>query len=306
LTFYESIKNEFKEEGMAIQKVFIVGTGLMGAGIAQVCAQAGLQVFITDVNQEILDRAMKNIAWSVGKFIEKGKLTENLETILSRIRTGMDFTPANQVDLAIEAVFEKLDLKQEIFRKLDEICGVETLLASNTSAIPITEIAAMTRRPEKVLGLHFFNPVPMMEVVEVVKGVKTSEEAMRSGVEFVRRIGKEPIRVESDVPGFLLNRINLIGYVEAIRLLELGIGTIADIDKGVRLAFGRRMGPLETGDLVGLDVSYGALTAIYEESKDMRYYPPQLLRRKVKAGELGRKTGRGWYEYNKDKGLKDH
>jgi 3-hydroxybutyryl-CoA dehydrogenase len=249
---------------------------------------------------------MKNIAWSIGKFIEKGKLAENLETILSRIRTGMDFTPANQVDLAIEAVFEKLDLKQEIFRKLDEICGVETLLASNTSAIPITEIAAMTRRPEKVLGLHFFNPVPMMEVVEVVKGVKTSEEAMRSGVEFVRRIGKEPIRVESDVPGFLLNRINLIGYVEAIRLLELGIGTVADIDKGVRLAFGRRMGPFETGDLVGLDVSYGALTAIYEESKDMRYYPPQLLRRKVKAGELGRKTGRGWYEYNKDKGLKDH
>jgi len=291
---------------MAIQKVFIVGTGLMGAGIAQVCAQAGLQIFITDVNQEILDRAMKNIAWSIGKFIEKGKLTENLETILSRIRTGMDFTPANQVDLAIEAVFEKLDLKQEIFRKLDEICGVETLLASNTSAIPITEIAAMTRRPEKVLGLHFFNPVPMMEVVEVVKGVKTSEEAMRSGVEFVRRIGKEPIRVESDVPGFLLNRINLIGYVEAIRLLELGIGTVADIDKGVRLAFGRRMGPLETGDLVGLDVSYGALTAIYEESKDIRYYPPQLLRRKVKAGELGRKTGRGWYEYDKDKGLKDH
>jgi 3-hydroxybutyryl-CoA dehydrogenase len=297
---------DFEEVGMAIQKVFIVGTGLMGAGIAQVCAQAGLQVFITDVNQEILDRAMKNIAWSMGKLIEKGKLTENLETILSRIRTGVDFNPANQVDLAFEAVFEKLDLKQEIFRKLDEICGAETLLASNTSAIPITEIAAVTRRPEKVLGLHFFNPVPMMEVVEVVKGVRTSEEAMRTGIEFVRRIGKEPVRVERDVPGFLLNRINLIGYVEAIRLLELGIGTVADIDKGVRLAFGRRMGPFETGDLVGLDVSYGALTAIYEESKDMRYYPPQLLRRKVKAGELGRKTDRGWYEYNKDKGLKDH
>jgi 3-hydroxybutyryl-CoA dehydrogenase len=278
----------------------------MGAGIAQVCAQSGLQVFITDVDQEILDRAVKNIAWSVGKFIEKGKLKENLETILSRIQTVTDFTPANQADLAIEAVFEKLDLKQEILRKLDEICGVETLLASNTSAIPVTEIAAVTKRPEKVLGLHFFNPVPMMEVVEVVKGVKTSQEAMRKGVEFVRRIGKEPIRVESDVPGFLLNRINLIGYVEAIRLLELGIGTVPDIDKGVRLAFGRRMGPFETGDLVGLDVSYGALTAIYEESKDVRYYPPQLLRRKVKAGELGRKTGRGWYEYNKDGSQKNN
>jgi 3-hydroxybutyryl-CoA dehydrogenase len=296
----------FEEERMAIQKIFIVGSGLMGAGIAQVCAQAGLQVFITDVNQEILSRAVKNISWSVGKFIEKGKLKENLGTILSRIQTGTDFAPANRVDLAIEAVFEKLDLKQEIFRKLDEISGAETLLVSNTSAIPITEIAAVTKRPEKVLGLHFFNPVPMMEVVEVVKGVKTSEEAMRSGVEFVRRIGKEPIRVESDIPGFLLNRINLIGYVEAIRLLELGIGTVADIDKGVRLAFGRRMGPFETGDLVGLDVSYGALTAIYEESKDPRYYPPQLLRRKVKAGELGRKTNRGWYEYNKDGSQKDH
>jgi 3-hydroxybutyryl-CoA dehydrogenase len=290
---------------MAIQKVFIVGSGLMGSGIAQVCAQVGIQVFLTDIRQEILDWAKKNIAWSLGKFIEKGKVTENLETIMSRIRTSTDLTTASQVDLAIEAVFERLDLKQEIFRKLDEICKLETILASNTSAIPITELAAVTKNPEKILGLHFFSPVPMMEVVEVIKGVRTSEETMQAGVAFVRTIGKEPIRVESDVPGFLLNRINLIGYVEAIHLLEQGIGTVADIDKGVRLAFGRRMGPLETGDLVGLDVSYGALMAIYEESKEMQYYPPQLLRRKVKAGELGRKTGRGWYEYNPDGSQKE-
>ena len=285
---------------MAIQKVFIAGSGLMGSGIAQVCAQAGIQVFITDIHQDILNRALKNISWSLSKFIEKGKVSENLETVMSRIRTSMDFTAGGQVDLAIEAVFERLDLKQEVFRKLDEICRPETLLASNTSAIPITELAALTKRPEKIFGLHFFNPVPMMDVVEVIKGVRTSEEAMQTGVHFVRTIGKEPIRVERDVPGFLLNRINLIGYVEAIRLLEQGIGTVSDIDKGVRLAFGRRMGPFETGDLVGLDVSYGALTAIYEESKDIRYYPPQLLRHKVKAGELGRKTGRGWFEYNSD------
>jgi len=285
---------------MAIQKVFIVGSGLMGNGIAQVCAQAGIQVFMNDISQDILDRALKNISWSAGKFIEKGKLKENLETIMGRIQTETDFTAAAQVDLAIEAVFERLDLKQEIFRKLDTICRVGTLLSSNTSAIPITELATVTQRPEMVLGLHFFNPVPMMEVVEVIKGVGTSEETMQAGVDFVKTIGKEPIRVESDVPGFLLNRINLIGYVEAIRLLEQGIGTVEDIDKGVRLAFGRRMGPLETGDLVGLDVSCGALTAIFEESKDIRYYPPQLLRRKVKAGELGRKTGRGWYVYNPD------
>jgi len=285
---------------MAIQKVFIVGSGLMGNGIAQVCAQAGIQVFMNDISQDILDRALKNISWSAGKFIEKGKLKEKLETIMGRIQTETDFTAAAQVDLAIEAVFERLDLKQEIFRKLDTICRVGTLLSSNTSAIPITELATVTQRPEMVLGLHFFNPVPMMEVVEVIKGVGTSEETMQAGVDFVKTIGKEPIRVESDVPGFLLNRINLIGYVEAIRLLEQGIGTVEDIDKGVRLAFGRRMGPLETGDLVGLDVSCGALTAIFEESKDIRYYPPQLLRRKVKAGELGRKTGRGWYVYNPD------
>jgi 3-hydroxybutyryl-CoA dehydrogenase len=290
---------------MNIQNLFIVGSGLMGAGIAQVCAQAGIQVFLTDVSEEILNRALKNIAWSLGKFIEKGKVKESLETIMGRIRTGTDFTPAGQADLAIEAVFEKLDLKQEIFRKLDKICQAETLLASNTSAIPITEIAAVTRRPEKVLGLHFFSPVQMMEVVEIIKGARTSEETVQTGVGFVRKIGKEPIRVERDVPGFLLNRINLVGYVEAIRLLEQGIGTVEDIDKGIRLAFGRRMGPLETGDLVGLDVSFGALTAIYEKEKDARYEPPPLLKQKVKAGELGRKTSRGWYEYQADGSRKE-
>jgi 3-hydroxybutyryl-CoA dehydrogenase len=290
---------------MTISKVLIIGGGLMGSGIAQVCAQAGINVLITDINQEILNRALKNIAWSVSKLIEKGKVKESLESIMGRIRVGTDWENTSPVDLVIEAVFEKLELKHEIFKKLDEACGVETIFATNTSAIPITEIAAVSKRPEKVLGLHFFSPVPMMEAVEVIKGVRTSEETMRAGVDFVRSIGKEPIRVESDVPGFLLNRINLVGYVEAIHLLEQGIGTVEDIDKGVRLAFGRRMGPLETGDLVGLDVSYGALTAIYEESKDVRYYPPQLLRRKVTSGELGRKTGRGWYEYNPDGSKKE-
>ncbi len=290
---------------MAISNVFIVGAGLMGSGIAQVCAQAGMEVFLNDLHQEILSRALKNIAWSVGKFIEKGKVKEPLESVMGRIHTSTDWEKAREVDLAIEAVFEKLELKHEIFKKLDEVCGPETLLATNTSAIPITEIAAVSQRPEKVLGLHFFNPVPMMEVVEVIKGVRTSEETMKAGVNFVKTIGKQPIRVESDIPGFLLNRINLVGYIEAIRLLEQGIGTVEDIDRGVRLAFGRRMGPLETGDLVGLDVSYGALMAIYEETKDVRFYPPQLLRRKVKAGELGRKSGRGWYEYNPDGSKKE-
>lgn len=289
---------------MGIQKVVVVGSGTMGNGIAQVCAQTGISVFMSDISQENLDRALKSIAWSVGKFIEKGKLTESLETILSRIKTGTELTTGADPDIAIEAVFEKLDIKQEVFRKLDAICGPDTLLASNTSAIPITELACVTRRADKVLGLHFFNPVPMMEVVEVVKGIKTSEQTMQAALGLVKKLGKEPVRVENDMPGFLLNRINLVSYVEAIRLLEQGVGTVEDIDKGVRSAFGRKMGPFETGDLVGLDVSYGALKAIYEESQDARFYPPQLLRRKVKAGELGRKTGRGWYDYKHEAAAK--
>jgi len=289
---------------MGIRKVIVIGSGTMGNGIAQVCAQNGIPVFMSDVSQENLGRALKNVSWSVGKFIEKGKLTESLEAIMSRIKTDTELTTGIDADIAIEAIFEKLDLKQEVFRKLDAICGPETLLASNTSAIPITELACVTRRPDKVLGLHFFNPVPMMEVVEVVKGIKTSEQTMQAALGLVRKLGKEPVRVENDIPGFLLNRINLVSYVEAIRLLEQGVGTVEDIDKGVRSAFGRKMGPFETGDLVGLDVSYGALRAIYEESQDQRFYPPQLLRRKVKAGELGRKTGRGWYDYKQDAGAK--
>ncbi|MBC8438778.1 MAG: 3-hydroxyacyl-CoA dehydrogenase family protein [Deltaproteobacteria bacterium] len=286
---------------MTIKEVFIVGAGLMGSGIAQVIAQAGINVKLNDVNDEALTKGMKTISWSVDKFIEKGTLSEDHNTILNRIQTTKNISDAGQADLAIEAVFENLKVKQEIFQKFDTFCKPNALLATNTSAIPITEMGAVTNKPDKVIGLHFFSPVPMMPVVELVKGISTSEESMEMAVSFVKKIGKEPIRVESDIPGFLMNRINLVSYVEAIQLLEKGIGTVQDIDKGVRLAFGRRMGPFETGDMVGLDVSFGALTAIYQETQDNRYYPPQLLRRKVKAGQLGRKTGKGWYEYEGNK-----
>lgn len=282
---------------MAIQQVFIAGSGLMGSGIAQVCAQAGIAVTLYDVSAEALDKGMQSITWSVGKLVEKKRLFEDRDVILKRI-TATDVPAAADADLVVEAVFENLEVKQTLLEKLDAVCKPETLIASNTSAIPITELAAATSRPEQVLGLHFFSPVPMMPVVEVVKGISTSEATMAAVLPFVERIGKEPIRVEHDVPGFLMNRINLVSYVEAIHLLEQGVGSVEDIDKGVRLAFGRRMGPFETGDMVGLDVSFGALTAIYQESQDERYYPPQLLRRMVKAGHLGRKTGKGWYDYD--------
>jgi 3-hydroxybutyryl-CoA dehydrogenase len=235
---------------MGIKRVFVVGAGLMGSGIAQVCASAGLDVVVCDV--------------------------------------------------AFEAVFEKLELKQEVFGRLGSVVNPETLLASNTSAIPISSLAATVPHPERVLGLHFFSPVPMMEAVEVVRSQFTSDEVFAQGESFVKAIGKEPILVHKDVPGFLINRINFPAAVEAMRLVEAGVGTVEDIDKGLRLASGRRMGIFETGDMVGLDVTCGALTAIYEETKDPRWFPPAILRRKVMAGQLGRKTGKGWYEYNPD------
>lgn len=285
---------------MQIKGVFVTGGGLMGSGIAQVCAQAGIQVCLFDISQEALDKGVKGIAWSVGKFIEKGTLKEDLETIMGRIKTSSELGTASEADLIIEAVFERLDLKQDVFRQIDEVAKPEALIASNTSAISITELAAVTKRPEQVLGLHFFSPVPMMQAVEVIKGLATSDETAEIGREFVLAIGKEPIMVNRDIAGFVINRINFPSTIEAMRLVEAGVATVEDIDKGLRLASGRRMGIFETGDMVGLDVTYGAMMAMYQDSGDPRWYPPLLLRRKVKAGHLGRKTGKGWYEYNEN------
>jgi 3-hydroxybutyryl-CoA dehydrogenase len=285
---------------MGINSVLVVGSGLMGSGIAQVCAQAGIQVFLNDMSEEALERARGNIAWSVGKFIEKGKLQEERDVIMNRITTTASLDAVGDVDLAIEAVFEKIEVKHEIFKKLDQGLPAKTLIASNTSAIPITELAAVTERPEQVLGLHFFSPVPMMAAVEVIKGIATSDETAQSGREFVLKIGKEPITVNRDVAGFVINRINFPSIIEAMNLVEAGVATVEDIDKGLRLASGRKMGIFETGDMVGLDVTYGGMTAMYQETGDSRFYPPLLLRRKVKAGHLGRKTGRGWYRYDEN------
>lgn len=283
---------------MEVERVLVVGSGLMGSGIAQVCAQAGLQVVLHDVSDQALARAVKSIDWSVGKFVEKGQLKEAKEAVLQRITTVDRLSERVDAGLAIEAAFEDLEIKKSIFKQLDKICGPDTLIASNTSAIPITELAAVTQRPDKVLGLHFFSPVPMMQAVEVIKGIGTSEETAAAGREFVIKIGKEPIMVRRDVAGFVINRINFPSTIEAMRLVEEGVATVEDIDKGLRLASGRKMGIFETGDMVGLDVTYGALMAIYKETGDSRFYPPLLLRRKVRAGHLGRKTGKGWYEYD--------
>lgn len=285
---------------MEIKKVFVMGAGLMGSGITQVCAQAGYRVTMCDISQDALNKAIANIQWSVGKFVEKGILKESVDTIMKRITPTLKHEDASDADIAIEAVFENIDLKKDIFKTLDRLLPKHAILASNTSAIPITTLAAVTERRDHVLGLHFFSPVPMMQAVEVVRAMTTSDEPFETARKFVISLGKEPILVHKDVPGFLINRINFPSTIEAMRLVEEGVGSVEDIDKGLRLAAGRRMGIFETGDMVGLDVIYGALMAMYEETRDPRWYPPAILRRKIQLGHLGRKTGRGWYVYDSE------
>jgi 3-hydroxybutyryl-CoA dehydrogenase len=277
-----------------------MGSGLMGAGIGQVCAQARIHVTLSDISHEVLDKAMKGISWSVGKLIEKGKLTGTLDEIMGRISHTTSIEAAAEADMVMEAVFENIDVKRDAFARVGPVISEHALVATNTSAIPITELAAGIPRPERFLGLHFFNPVPMMAAVEVIRGMATSDEAFAAGRQFILDIGKEPILVHRDVAGFVINRINFPSTMEAMRLVEEGVTSVEDVDKGLRLAAGRRMGIFETGDMVGLDVTYGAMMAIYQETGDPRWYPPLLLRRKVKAGHLGRKTGKGWYEYGPD------
>jgi len=283
-----------------ITSVFVVGSGFMGSGIAQVCAQSRINVLLYDINADVLKKALNQISWSLTKLYEKGKISEEPEIIKERIRSVESLDFAKGVDLVIEAVFEDIEIKKEIFLKLDSIAPPPTILASNTSSIPITELASVTRSPERVLGLHFFSPVPLNQAVEVVKGMNTSEEVFQKGKDFVSQLGKEPILVQRDVEGFVLNRINLPSVIEAIRLVEEGIATVEDIDKGLKLAYGRMMGIFETSDMVGLDVTYGALMSMYRQTGDPRWFPPLLMRRMVKAGLLGKKTGRGWYQYNPD------
>ncbi len=284
---------------MAIKKVFVVGAGLMGGGITQVTAAAGYEVTMRDIAQEPLVRSMKEIERSLGKFVSKEKLSEDqAKKALANITTTTDMADAADADLIIEAVFEKIELKQDVFRQLDEICRPDCVLATNTSAISITSIASVTKRPEKVVGTHFFSPVPMMRLCELIYGLQTADETMAVVEEFAKTIGKEPVIVRKDVAGFIANRVGLAMSGVAIDLLAAGVATPADIDKTMKLGFAHRMGPLETSDLTGIDVLMNAMKAIYNETQDERYIPPELMQRMVAAGLLGRKTGKGWYDYS--------
>ena len=288
---------------MEIKKIFVAGAGLMGGGITQVCAQAGYEVVMRDLTDEIVENGLKNIRWSVGKLVEKGKAQGTVDEIIERIQGTTGFAGAKDADFVFEAIIENLEAKRELFSELEKICPEHTIFATNTSAIPITNIAEATRRASKFVGTHFFSPVPLMRIVEIVRGLLTSDETLEITEHLGRSFGKESIRVNRDVAGFALNRINFPSTIEAIKLVEAGVVSIEDVDKGMRLGFGRPMGPFETADMAGLDVGFNAMSAVYKETQDEKFHPPMLLQRKVKIGQLGRKTGIGWYRYD-DKGNK--
>jgi 3-hydroxybutyryl-CoA dehydrogenase len=286
---------------MSVNKIFVVGAGLMGGGIAQVSAQAGYQVVMQDLSDDILSKSLDTIRWSVGKLVDKGRVKGTVGEIMGRIKTTTRVELADSADFIFEAVVENLEIKQDLFARLDTICPSHTILGTNTSAIPVTEIAVATKRIDRVVGTHFFSPVPMMKAVEIVKGLGSSDESVDIADNLCRSLGKETIRVNRDVAGIVLNRLNFPATIEAIKLVESGVTTVEDIDKGMRLGFGRPMGPFETADMAGLDVGYNAMLAVYKETRDPKFFPPMLLQRKVKLGHLGRKAGIGWYRYD-DKG----
>ena len=270
----------------------------MGSGIAQVSAQAGWDVVLRDVTDEALTRGTDNIRASYDKFVSKGKLAaEDAEAALGRITTTTDLDAAADADIVVEAVFERIDVKREIFRTLDGLVGEETILASNTSAIPITKIAAATERPERVVGTHFFSPVPMMRLCELVRGHRTSDETLATAREFAESVGKTCIVVNRDVAGFVTTRLISALVVEAAKLYESGVATAEDIDTACKLGFGHAMGPLAPADLTGVDILLHATENIYTESQDEKFAPPELMRRMVDAGDIGRKSGRGFYQY---------
>jgi len=279
-------------------RLLVVGAGLMGSGIAQVAAVAGWQVTVRDVTPEALERGLGGVRGSLERFTQKGTLSaEDAAAALARITTTTDLDAAAEADLVVEAVFEKLDLKQEVFRQLDKVCRDGAVLATNTSAIPVTQIAAVTGRPEAVVGTHFFSPVPMMKLCELVRGYKTADETLATAKAFAESVGKTTVIVNRDIAGFVTTRLIAALVVEAVKLVEAGVVSPEDLDTACRLGFGHPMGPLQTTDLTGVDVLLNAARNIYTDTADEKFFPPELLQRMVIAGDLGRKTGKGFYEY---------
>jgi len=282
---------------MAIKKIGVVGCGLMGRGIAEVSARAGYDVVVSEINRELLDKGMGAVKGSLAKAVEKGKMAQDdANSLLARIKGTTDMVEFKDCDLVVEAAIENLDLKKKIFIDLDRICNPGAILSTNTSCLSVMDVAAVTKRPDKVLGCHFFNPVPLMKLLELVKTITTSKETLETAVEWGKSLGKTVI-VAPDRPGFIVNRSFLPYMVEAFEMYENGVATREDIDTGVQLGLNHPMGPLTLADMVGLDTLLFVMDAIYAETKNPKFIAPVLLRKMVTAGHLGRKTGKGFYDY---------
>jgi 3-hydroxybutyryl-CoA dehydrogenase len=283
-----------------IRTVAVVGGGLMGSGIAEVTARAGRSTIIREVNDELVDQGVGRIRKSLDRAVDKGKLDAQVrDDVMGRIRGTTDLQDLEEADLVIEAIVENLDAKKELFGQLDEICPDHTLFASNTSSLTVTEMAAATNRPDRFLGLHFFNPVPVMKLVEVVRTIATSEAAFSTAYQFVQELGKQPVEAK-DASGFIVNRLLVPYMLDAIRSLEQGLGSIEDIDRSMVLGLGYPMGPFTLSDFVGIDTLFRIAEIMYDEYAETRFAPPPLLRRMVTLGRFGRKSGRGFYDYGGD------
>lgn len=285
---------------MNILKIGVVGSGTMGGGIAHLAALSGFQVIVCDIEQTFLDNALQRMQSFMDKSIAKGRMTaEEKEAVLGRITCTTNLEEMKEADIVIEAIIEDLEAKKELFTQLDRIVPENTILATNTSSMSITVIAEATNRQERVAGLHFFNPPQIMKLVEVVRGYKTSDDTVQKLMELSRQLGKEPIEVKKDTPGFIVNRVMIPQFIEAIRLVEEGVASYEDVDKAVKLGLNYPMGPFELQDFAGVDIGLLVMDYFYEEFKDDRFAAPMSIRQIVRAGRLGKKTGAGFYDYNK-------
>jgi len=278
-------------------KVIVCGAGTMGSGIAQVMAEAGHQVYLRDIDEKFVNRGLGIIEKNLSRSVEKGKMTqENKDAVMARLIGVVDLSVAKEVDLVLEAIIEKTEPKKELFKELEGICPPNTIFASNTSALSISEIGAVTNRPDKFIGMHFFNPAPVMKLVEVIKAAGTSEETYKFIKDFAQQLGKNPVTVE-EAPGFVVNRILIPMINEAVYILMEGVASAEDIDAAMKLGANHPIGPLALGDLIGLDVCLLIMETLYEEFGDTKYRPCPLLRKMVRAGYLGRKTKKGFFSY---------